>query len=205
MSFSAPMPVPIGAMTGVIPMSSRSLSRSVLTVSTSPTKPRSYPFLSTFLTHCSKESSRPDNPTARPPELQMVDAISLLTDPHSTISATSTTSFDETRMPPSKRLSTPTVSSMALIWGPPPCTTTTRMPRFCSVATSSQKPAFSSGDVMALPPYFTTTVRPCRDDAASEMVLALSAKDSCNVVVVAHDDGNVENAIGAKASAVVIK
>mmetsp|Transcript_6003 Transcript_6003/g.17925 ORF Transcript_6003/g.17925 Transcript_6003/m.17925 type:complete len:228 (-) Transcript_6003:36-719(-) len=180
MSFSSPMPVPIGEITGVMPMSNKELRSSVLTVSTSPTNPRSYPSLLIFLTHCSSESSRPDRPSARPPALQIVDAISLLTEPQSTISATSTTSGDETRMPPSNRLSTPTFSSMALICGPPPCTTTTRMPRFCSVATSSQKPALSSGDVMALPPYLTTTVLPLRDAAASEMVLAASENESAS-------------------------
>mmetsp|Transcript_43005 Transcript_43005/g.104116 ORF Transcript_43005/g.104116 Transcript_43005/m.104116 type:complete len:238 (+) Transcript_43005:285-998(+) len=178
MSFSSPMPVPIGETTGQMPMSKSSLRSLVLTVSTSPTNPKSYPCLSIFLTHCNKESSRPDKPKARPPELQMVDEISLLTEPHKTISATSTTSEVLTRIPPSKRVSTPTVSSMFEICGPPPCTTTMRIPKFCKAATSWQNPALSSGDVMALPPYLTTIVLPRREAAASAMVIAEAEKSS---------------------------
>ena len=44
------------------------------------------------------------------------------------------------------------------IWGPPPCTTTGRMPTECSSTMSSAKRSASVGSVMALPPYFTTTV-----------------------------------------------
>mmetsp|Transcript_18319 Transcript_18319/g.44222 ORF Transcript_18319/g.44222 Transcript_18319/m.44222 type:complete len:210 (+) Transcript_18319:1079-1708(+) len=181
MSFSSPIPVPIGETTGQIPCSSNSFKSFVLTVSTSPTKPRSYPSLLIFLTHCNKESSRPDRPNARPPALQIVEEISLLTLPHNTISATSTTSVDETLIPPSNRDSTPTFSNIALICGPPPWTTTTRIPKFCNVATSSQNPALSSGLVIAFPPYLTTTVCPRNDAAASEIVRAASANDdSCN-------------------------
>ena len=86
--------------------------------------------------------------------------------------ATSTTSGVLTLMPPSKRLSTPTFSSMALIMGPPPWTTTTRTPSFWRVATSRQKRAESSGEVMALPPYLTTTVWEAREEREAAMVAA---------------------------------
>merc|ERR1719469_178578 len=66
---------------------------------------------------------------------------------------------------------------MLEICGPPPCTTTTRMPRFWSVATSPQKRSNSSGEVMALPPYFTTTVRPRRRVEADATTAAASARD----------------------------
>eukprot|EP00585_Thalassiosira_rotula_P022434 CAMPEP_0196221812 /NCGR_PEP_ID=MMETSP0912-20130531/43528_1 /TAXON_ID=49265 /ORGANISM="Thalassiosira rotula, Strain GSO102" /LENGTH=68 /DNA_ID=CAMNT_0041500429 /DNA_START=80 /DNA_END=283 /DNA_ORIENTATION=- len=68
------------------------------------------------------------------------------------MAATSTTSSVLTLIPPSNRLSTPTFSSMALIMGPPPWTTTIRNPSFWRVAMSSQKSVASSGVVMALPP-----------------------------------------------------
>ena len=49
---------------------------------------------------------------------------------------------------------------MAEIWGPPPCTTTGLKPAKRRKATSSAKAALRASSVMALPPYFTTMVRP---------------------------------------------
>mmetsp|Transcript_19440 Transcript_19440/g.30393 ORF Transcript_19440/g.30393 Transcript_19440/m.30393 type:complete len:153 (-) Transcript_19440:57-515(-) len=104
------------------------------------------------------------------------------------MAATSTTSSVDTLIPPSNRLSTPTRSSMALIIGPPPCTTTMRSPSFWSVATSWQKSVASSGVVMALPPYFTTMVCPAREEIEEEIVMAFSAKDDESVEYSDVDD-----------------
>mmetsp|Transcript_21801 Transcript_21801/g.60606 ORF Transcript_21801/g.60606 Transcript_21801/m.60606 type:complete len:230 (-) Transcript_21801:81-770(-) len=185
------MPVPMGLTTGQTPMSSKSFNNLTLTCSTLPTNCKSYPSLLMDLEHCKRESSRPLKPKARPPWLQILLAISLFTLPQSTISATSTTSRLDTRRPPSKRDSTPTFSSMALIWGPPPCTTTTLRPSFCRAATSWQNKSFNSTDVMALPPYLTTTIWPLRASMAPAVVRAASAKSvlvvvSCFSAVLAH-------------------
>src|ERR687896_431498 len=44
--------------------------------------------------------------------------------------------------------------------GPPPCTTTGFMPTYLRSTTSRAKSSFSSGSVIAAPPYLITTVRP---------------------------------------------
>ena len=49
---------------------------------------------------------------------------------------------------------------MALICGPPPCTTTGWIPTFSSATMSSAKAALSVSSVIALPPYLTTTILP---------------------------------------------
>ena len=49
---------------------------------------------------------------------------------------------------------------MAVICGPPPWTTTTRIPTWRRKTTSSANACLSASSVMALPPYFTTTVLP---------------------------------------------
>mmetsp|Transcript_16116 Transcript_16116/g.27481 ORF Transcript_16116/g.27481 Transcript_16116/m.27481 type:complete len:205 (-) Transcript_16116:394-1008(-) len=115
-------PIPMGAMTGVIPASNNSLINSVFTVLTCPTFPRSNDPSSPpqSFSHRNNPSSRPLNPNAWPPANTIPPDIFLLTFPQSTMAATSTTSGVLTRIPPSKRLSTPTFSSMALIIGPPP-------------------------------------------------------------------------------------
>ena len=45
------------------------------------------------------------------------------------------------------------------------------------MATSWQKSVASSGVVMALPPYLTTTVWPLREEMEEAMVMAFSAKE----------------------------
>mmetsp|Transcript_16523 Transcript_16523/g.39556 ORF Transcript_16523/g.39556 Transcript_16523/m.39556 type:complete len:247 (-) Transcript_16523:120-860(-) len=177
-------PMPIGAITGVIPSSNSSFIRSVLTVLTCPTFPKSNDSSSPphSFSHRSKPSSRPDSPSARPPAKTIPPDIFLFTLPHKTMAATSTTSGVETRIPPSHVLSTPTFSSMALIMGPPPWTTTTRSPSFWRVATSSQKREASSGEVMAFPPYLTTIVLPEREWREEAMVIAFSTNAFCSSV-----------------------
>ena len=49
---------------------------------------------------------------------------------------------------------------MVEIWGPPPCTTTGLKPAKRRNAMSSANARFSFSSVMALPPYFTTTILP---------------------------------------------
>ena len=65
-----------------------------------------------------------------------------------------------TRRPPLNSLAMPSLSSITLIWGPPPCTTTGRMPQRRRKTMSSTKARLSSSLTIALPPYFTTSVAP---------------------------------------------
>ena len=63
-------------------------------------------------------------------------------------------------MPLTNRLSLPIFFSIALISGPPPCTSTTLMPTSCISTMSFITASLSSGLIMALPPYLTTIVSP---------------------------------------------
>ncbi len=65
-----------------------------------------------------------------------------------------------TRSPPRNSDSMPRRSSIAEICGPPPCTTTGLKPANRRKAMSSAKAFFRSSSIIALPPYFTTMVRP---------------------------------------------
>jgi len=56
------------------------------------------------------------------------------------------------------------------------------------VATSWQNPALRSGDVIAFPPYFTTTVLPRSDLVACEIVSATSEKFSGALVAKERDE-----------------
>lgn len=105
-------------------------------------------------------SSAPERPTARPPASVIELAICLLMLPHSTISATSIVALSVTRSPPTNSLLISSFFSIALIWGPPPWTTTSRTPSDCISAQSAANDFDSSGSVMACPPYFTTTTFP---------------------------------------------
>src|SRR6185369_8353371 len=86
--------------------------------------------------------------------------MSCCTSPASTHSTTSMVSASVTRMPWMKWPFLPSRPSAASICGPPPCTTTGLMPTSLSSTTSSAKSAWSSGSVMALPPYLITMVLP---------------------------------------------
>ena len=63
-----------------------------------------------------------------------------------------------TRSPPLNSDSMPSRSSIVEIWGPPPCTTTGRKPANRRNAMSSAKARLRVSSVIALPPYFTTTI-----------------------------------------------
>ncbi len=65
-----------------------------------------------------------------------------------------------TRRPPRNSEAMPSRSSMAEICGPPPWTTTGLKPANRMKAMSSAKARLSVSSVMALPPYFTTTILP---------------------------------------------
>ena len=65
-----------------------------------------------------------------------------------------------TRSPPRNSDSMPSLSSIAEICGPPPCTTTGRNPANRRNAMSSANACLSVSSVIALPPYFTTTILP---------------------------------------------
>src|SRR6185312_6486957 len=67
-----------------------------------------------------------------------------------------------TRSPPRNSDSMPRRSSMELICGPPPCTTTGWIPTWCRKTMSSAKARRRSSLTMALPPYLTTMVVPAK-------------------------------------------
>ena len=69
-------------------------------------------------------------------------------------------SWSVTRMPFRNLLSFWIFLSMALISGPPPWTSTTLMPTSCISTMSFITSFFRPSSIMALPPYFTTTVLP---------------------------------------------
>src|SRR5436305_439122 len=126
------------------PLSSRRRMGSVLTSSTSPTRPASFP----------------DRPTAWPPWWLMSPTICLLILPTRTISTISTVSASVTRMPPTKRGSLPSRFISAPIWGPPPCTMTGLRPTRRRRMTSSAKGSLRSARSIAAPPYLMTIVLP---------------------------------------------
>ena len=90
----------------------------------------------------------------------MADTTCGLTWPRSTMRAMSTVSASVTRRPPRNSDTLPRRFIRSVICGPPPCTTTGRIPTARMSTMSSAKRARSSEPEMALPPYFTTTVRP---------------------------------------------
>ena len=65
-----------------------------------------------------------------------------------------------TRSPARKVVSMPSRSSWALIWGPPPCTTTGSSPAYRRNTTSCANASRSASSVIAWPPYLITTVCP---------------------------------------------
>ena len=167
--------------TGTRPASRMSRTAEGLTLSTSPTRPRSTSSPSTTVPRRrapSRPASSPDSPTAIGPCWLSSPTSSRPTWPVSTIRTTSMTSGVVTRRPPLNSLSRPTRSSIALICGPPPCTTTGRRPAYRRKATSSAKAALRASSTMALPPYFTTTREPRKRSSqgrASTSVDALPA------------------------------
>ena len=97
---------------------------------------------------------------ARPPSRFSWATRFLLTLPQSTDWTTSMVTSSVYRRPSTKRLSWPSFFSMSLISGPPPWTTTTRMPTRLSRMMSHMTARRSSSEIMAFPPYLTTMVFP---------------------------------------------
>src|SRR3990170_3680516 len=160
-------PTTIGAITGI---RSELMITSIICGSTatgSPTKPRSTICSILDVGSRQRRSSRlariklaslPEMPTALPPWVLMAVTISLLTEPASTISTTSTVSRSVTRKPPLNSDLILSRSSREPICGPPPCPTMGFPPACLSSTMSRAKSAASAGSPMAWPPYFTTTV-----------------------------------------------
>ena len=143
---------PSGAITGTTPRSSSSCSAATSTCSTSPTKPSSG-------RRCarSRPPSAPLRPMAGTPWRARPATTPVLTRPRSTIVATSRAGSSVTRTPSWNCVWTPRRSSHWVISGPPPCTSTTRMPARTRAATSSSgAPAPSN----VAPPSLMTKVDP---------------------------------------------
>jgi hypothetical protein len=92
-----------------------------------------------------------------PPSALIAMTISLLIEPASTISTTSTVRLSVTRRPARNSLLMPSRSSISPICGPPPWTTTGLTPEVSRSVMSRAKARASSASPMAWPPYFTTT------------------------------------------------
>ena len=82
-----------------------------------------------------------------------------------------------TRSPPRNSLSMPSRVSIDPICGPPPWTTTGRMPAYRRKATSWAKACLRVSSVIALPPYLTTTIEPwnCSSHGRASMRVAALA------------------------------
>ena len=149
--------------TGIRPASMRSSTDSGRTSATSPTRPRSTSSPSTTVLvwlAVNRPASSPESPTASGPCSLISPTSSRWTWPTSTIRTTSIASGVVTRSPPRNSDSMPSRSSIVEICGPPPCTTTGRKPANRRKAMSSAKARLRVSSVMALPPYFTTTILP---------------------------------------------
>mmetsp|Transcript_25882 Transcript_25882/g.58008 ORF Transcript_25882/g.58008 Transcript_25882/m.58008 type:complete len:212 (-) Transcript_25882:322-957(-) len=116
-------PTPMGAITGMSPMSRSSLSRSVLIATGSPTRPS----FGSITEHFMRPSSFPLSPMALPPARLISCTVRLFNLPQRTISATSTTASSVTRIPFTNSVGISSFLSKSAIIGPPPCTMTTRI------------------------------------------------------------------------------
>ncbi|AFU00665.1 ion transporter [Nocardia brasiliensis ATCC 700358] len=176
-----------GAMvetTGMRPASIRSSTASGFTSLTSPTRPISVGTPSTSTVRrvaVNRPASSPEMPTAYGPCALISPTSSRPTCPNSTIRTTSITSGVVTRKPPRNSPCRPSFFSIALICGPPPCTTTGCTPTVRRKAMSAAKACSSSASTMALPPNFTTTILSrnfCNQGSASASTCALSSAES---------------------------
>mmetsp|Transcript_37436 Transcript_37436/g.105685 ORF Transcript_37436/g.105685 Transcript_37436/m.105685 type:complete len:255 (+) Transcript_37436:257-1021(+) len=152
-----PSPEATVAMTGMVSLSTRVRMRPAFTPVTSPTNPMS------FSTICRARivfPSLPHMPTALPPASLMRETMLLFTRPTSTISTRSMVGPSVTRRPFLKFGFMPTFSSHELISGPPPWTSTGRMPTQARSTMSATTPALSLSSFIAAPPYLITMVLP---------------------------------------------
>ena len=153
----------IDEITGIWPASRMASTTDGSTAVTSPTSPRST--ASPFTTvprrvPANRPSVSPDSARASIPCESISAAISGPTWAVSTSRTTARASAEVTRSPPRNSLGIPRAVSSAVIWGPPPCTTTGRTPTWRKKTISSAKACLSSSLTMALPPNFTTMVLP---------------------------------------------
>src|SRR5579864_1985000 len=149
--------MPIDAMMGMYPSALSARTSPGSTASTSPTWPRSTS--ASYLRASSMRPSLPLRPTARPPAWVIAETSDLFARPANTISTTSIVSSSVTRRPSTNVDTLPRRSSMRVISGPPPCTSTASIPApFSSTRSSAMvdRPATSR----TLPPNLTTTVLP---------------------------------------------
>ena len=151
--------------TGMRPASITSRMAAGFTPVTSPTSPRSTSTPSTpapVRRARNRPASSPEDPTAYGPCELISPTSSRPTWPVRTMRTTSMASGVVTRSPPRNSEEIPRRSSIALICGPPPCTTTGCTPTWCRNTTSSANAARSSSETMALPPYLMTMVVPAK-------------------------------------------
>ena len=134
-------PEPIVAMTGMRSCASNRSRIAGFTRATSPTKPSAG---SCGLASMSPADS-PLTPTASAPCTLIADTMPGLTFPTSTMRAMSTVSASVTRSPSRNSGTLPSRSIRSLICGPPPCTTTGRMPT-ARISTMSSANRLSAAD-----------------------------------------------------------
>src|SRR5690242_15986810 len=162
------------------PADTMSRTASGLTATTSPTRPMSTGSPPTSAVRCSavnRWASSPERPTAYGPCWLISPTSSRPTCPTRTMRITSIVSGVVTRRPPRNSAGRPSRSSIAVICGPPPCTTTGRMPASRRNTMSCANAPFSCSSTMALPPYLTTTTWPwkrCSHGSASARTAAFS-------------------------------
>ena len=145
--------LPIVATTGTSSSVSSRRRMSGFTASTSPTNPSSGERALAVI----RPASSPESPTASGPCTLMAPTMSRLTLPTNTMRAMSSVSASVTRRPLRNSGALPSRSIREPICGPPPWTTTVRMPTDRMRATSWAKEARSPDTA---PPYFTTTTLP---------------------------------------------
>src|SRR3954470_7663458 len=170
------------------------------TFTTSPTRPMSTsspPTSAVRFSAVNSPASSPDSPTAYGPCWLISPTSSRPTCPTSTIPTTSMFSGVVTRSPPRNSPGRPSRFSIALICGPPPCTTTGWIPASRRNTMSRANACLSCSSIIALPPYFTTTTRSCHccsQGSASASTAAFSpapASRSAAVVPGAAGSGGV--------------
>src|SRR3954466_2789649 len=144
---------------------------------TSPMSTGSPPTSAVRFSAVNSPASSPESPTAYGPCWLMSPTSSRPTWPTSTIRTTSIVPGVGTRRPPRNSAGGPRRSSIAVICGPPPCTTTGRIPASRRNTMSRANACLSSSSTMALPPYLTTTTWPwkrCSHGSASARTAAFS-------------------------------
>ena len=124
-------------------------------------------------------ASFPDKPIPLPPSLLISITISLLIEPDNTISTIFMVSLSVTLKPFIKLLSTPSLSSISFIFGPPPWTTTGLIPTCFRSTISLAKLELRFFSPITAPPSLTVIFLPeylCMNGNAFERIVALFIK-----------------------------